>query len=105
MTRRTMTFTVGGLLVALVLAVGASRLASAEPDGLNRVALDEGFSAEEQPHTLETGPFAGYGTSGIEDEGLATGVAGAVGVVATFALASGAVWVARTRRRDRSVAQ
>ena len=101
MTRRTGVFVLAGLVVAFVLALGVSRLASSEPDGLNRVAADQGFAAQERPHATGTGPFADYATSGIEDDGLGTGVAGMVGVVATFGVAAGAVWAAATLRRHR----
>lgn len=99
MSRRTVGFVLAGLAVALVLAFGVSRFASSEPDGLNRVAIDHGLDASEQPHGLEDGPFAGYSTRGVEDDGLGTGLAGIVGVVATFAVAGGLVWVAAKARR------
>jgi hypothetical protein len=98
--RRTIWFVVGGLAVALVLAFGVSRYASSEPDGLEKVAADQALDSGEQPHALGEGPFADYSTKGVDDPGLATGVAGVVGVFATFAIAGGLVWVAsRASRR------
>ena len=43
--KRTTTWAVvvGGLLVALGLAFFVSRFASSSPDGLNKVAIDQGF--------------------------------------------------------------
>lgn len=100
MSRRTAWFVAAGLAVALVLAFGVSRWASSEPDGLERVAADQGLDAGEQPHAGSDGPFADYTTRGVEDEGLGTGVAGVVGVAVTFAAAGGLVWVAgRAGRR------
>lgn len=101
MNRRTAVFVLGGLLVAFVLAFGVSRLASSQPDGLERVAMDKGINAEERDHTLADGPFADYSTQGVDDDGLGTGVAGLVGVVATFVVAGGAVWIAAEVRRPR----
>ena len=62
-------FVVGGLIVTLGLAFFVSPLASSSPDGLNKVAIDKGFSGTEKDHTLADGPLAGYGVKGVEDEG------------------------------------
>lgn len=99
MSRRTRWFFAGGLAVALALAFGVSRLASSEPDGLERVAAERALDTAEEPHALADGPFAGYSTRGVEDPGLATGVAGVVGVLATFAVAGALVRVATAHRR------
>lgn len=96
--RHTAWFLAAGLLVALVLAFGVSRFASSDPDGLEKVAADHGIDAEERPHALEDTTFAGYGTAAVRDEGLGTGIAGVVGVIATFCVATGAVWLAATVR-------
>lgn len=96
---RTTGFLLAGLAVALVLAFGVSRWASSEPDGLERVAADRGIDRGEQPHALGEGPLADYGTAGIDDPGLSTGVAGVIGVAVTFAVAAGAVLMSRRVRR------
>ena len=101
MTRHTMAFLLAGLAVALILAVGVSGFASSKPDGLEKVAAQQSFDAGERPHPLAAGPFAGYGTRGLGDDGFGRGVAGLVGVVLTFAVAGGAVRFA-SRRRARS---
>jgi hypothetical protein len=100
--KRTRWFVIGGLAVALVLAFGVSRYASSEPDGLERVAADNGIDTDEADHALADGPFADYAAEGVEDEGLATGLAGVVGVAATFAVAGGAVWLLTRARPSRS---
>jgi hypothetical protein len=102
MNRRTVGFLLGGLAVALVLAFAVSRYASSEPDGLERVAADHAIDADEQPHTLADGPFAGYATRGIGDEGTSTGVAGIVGVLVTFATAGGLVALVTVVARSRT---
>jgi hypothetical protein len=86
-----------GLLVALVLAGGVSYYASSQPDGLNKVAADEGFNKGERAHDLEGSPFAGYETDGIDDGRLSGGVAGVVGVAITFLLGGGLAYAARRR--------
>ena len=90
------------LVVALTLAFFVSPMASNEPDGLNRVAIDEGFADDEEAHALEDGPLAGYGVEGVDDERLSTGLAGLIGVTVTFAVAGGAFLLLRRSGRRRS---
>ena len=82
-------FLTAGVAVALALAFFVSPLASDEPDGLQKVAIDEGFADQEATHALDDAPTAGYVVKGIDDDRLSTGVAGLLGVGATFALAGG----------------
>ena len=88
----------GILLVALVLAGVVSFYAAATPDGLTKVSEDEGFASSEKEHATGDGPFAGYGSSFIDDERLSGGVAGVVGVVVVLALGTGLAYVVRRRR-------
>ncbi|WP_279780705.1 energy-coupling factor ABC transporter permease [Sphaerisporangium sp. TRM90804] len=98
-------FLVGGALVAVLLAGVVSFYASGSPDGLERVAGDKGFNANEQEHALGGSPFADYGVSGVENERLAVGVAGVAGVAVTI-VAGGAIFYAvRRRGQDRERAK
>jgi hypothetical protein len=74
----------GGLIVALALAFFVSPFASSSPDGLNKVAIDEGFAEQEQEHATADSPLAGYAVEGVDDEGLSTGLSGIIGVAITF---------------------
>ena len=87
----------GVLLVALALAGIVSFYADSNPDGLNKVAQDKGFSKTEKDHATADGPFAGYGASFISDERLSGGVAGVVGVLVVLTLAGGLALVVRRR--------
>jgi len=91
MTRRVRlgAFLAAGLAVAAALAFFVAPRASSEPDGLERVAVDEGFADRETDHALADSPTAGYETEGVDDERLSTGLAGLVGVAVTFAVAGG----------------
>jgi hypothetical protein len=90
-----------GLVLAAGLAFFVSGEASSEPDGLNRVAIDEGFADTEEAHAFEDGPTAGYAVRGVDDEGLSTGLAGLIGVAVTFAVMAGTLLlVQRLRRPD-----
>jgi cobalt/nickel transport protein len=97
-------FVVAGLALAAALAFFVSPQASSEPDGLNRVAIDEGFAEHESTHALDDTPTAGYEVRGVDDDRLSTGLAGVIGVAATFALAGGLFLVVRhtgnRRRRE-----
>lgn len=92
-------FVAAGLVVAGVLAFAVSPYASSKPDGLERVAIDEGFVGTEQPHALGDLPTAGYEVSGVDDGGLSTGLAGLLGVAVTFALCAGSLAALRAGRR------
>jgi hypothetical protein len=97
MKTRTATFVGIGLFVALLLAAIVSFYASGRPDGLNKVASDTGFNADERDHDLAESPFAGYSTSGVNNERLSGGVAGIVGVFATLVVAGGMFYVVKRR--------
>ena len=85
-----------GLAVALALVFLVAPLASGDPDGLERVAIDQGFSNEAKD-AIEA-PLADYGLGGIESERLGPMVAGAIGVVVVFGVGLGLVSVLRKRR-------
>jgi hypothetical protein len=94
-------FLVGGLIVALGLAFFVSPYASSSPDGLERVAIDKGFAETAQDHALSESPLADYRVRGVEDERLATGLSGIVGVAITFGVGMilfGALRTFRARR-------
>ena len=99
MNRRTWTFVGVGLVVAFALAFFVSPYASSQPDGLEKVAAEEGVDAEARAHALERGPLADYGVEGVDDAKLSTGVAGIIGVTTTFALGYGALLLVRAVRK------
>lgn len=87
-----------GLGLALVVAL-LSPLASAYPDGLERVAEDHGFISRAQEPWYTVIPD--YLFPGIDNEAVATIVAGVVGVIVVFALTYGlAKAIAKRRSAD-----
>jgi cobalt/nickel transport protein len=94
-------FITAGLAVALALAFFVSPEASSSPDGLNKVAIDEGFADQEEAHALEDSPLAGYAVEGVDDERLSTGLSGVIGVTITFAVAGGGLLLLRQVQRRR----
>ena len=89
-------FVVLVVAVAVGLATAVSPFASASPDGLERVAEDHNFLAAAESRE---GPVTDYAFPGIEDERLATGVAGFVGTLVTLAAGWGLVALLRRGQR------
>ena len=86
------------LALAVGLATAVSPFASPNPDGLEKVAeqkafLDEGKLAGIQ----EDSPIRDYAFPGVENERLATGLAGFVGTLAVFAMGFVLAWLLRRR--------
>ncbi len=71
-------------IVCIILATLAP-LASSAPDGLERVAEDQGFLG--MGKTSPVAAFADYLFPGVHNEALATMMAGWLGVIVIFALA------------------
>jgi len=80
-----------GLAAALLVAGVFSGFASSDPDGLERVSIDEGFDETAADHPLADSPLADYTVTGVEDRRLSTGLAGVIGVAITLAV-SGALF-------------
>lgn len=108
---------VTGLGLALLVAIFLSPFASQSPDGLDRVAKDQGFDKKEQEETpAKKLPFYAvfdsyalrfipeYGKAGGISNKVATSLAGVAGTLATFGLAWGigklAVRGSGSSRRD-----
>lgn len=84
-----------GLLVAVSLVI-ASPLASTNPDGLEWVAMQNGFlvSAQEPMYRI----IPDYLYPGISNEALATIVAGILGIVIVFGVSIGVAYTRRNRQ-------
>ena len=84
------------LAFCLVLAT-ISPLASSSPDGLEKVAEDKGFIglAEGSPFEI----VADYVFPGIENEALATILAGWLGTLVLFGIAYGLGWIIKSKKR------
>ena len=91
-------FTILALAVAIGLGTAASPFASSSPDGLERVAGDQGFLDRGRVAAVqEHSPAPDYGVPGVADGRVATGLAGFAGTLLVFGLASGAGELARRR--------
>ncbi|WP_309093728.1 energy-coupling factor ABC transporter permease [Streptomyces sp.] len=94
--RRTLWIT--GLVTSLVLAGFVSFYASADPDGLEKVASDHGIDKKAEEHTVADSPLADYGVKDVDDARLSGGLAGVIGVGVTVVAGTGVFWAVRRRR-------
>jgi hypothetical protein len=67
-----------GIAIAVLVVVVLAPLASSDPDGLERVAEDNGFIGQAQ--NIVGGLFGDYGIPGIEDPTVSTILSGLLGV-------------------------
>jgi len=86
-----------GLAVCLLVAC-LSPLASSSPDGLEKVAEDRGFIslAQEAPFQV----IADYVFPGMENQALATILAGLIGTLILFGVAYGLAWLLVLRKKE-----
>ncbi len=87
-----------GLVTALVLAGFVSFYASADPDGLEKVAADKGIDEKVEEHAAADSPLADYSVKDVDDARLSGGLAGVIGVGVTVVAGTGIFWVVRRRR-------
>ena len=86
-----------GLIACLAVAC-LSPLASSSPDGLERVAENKGFIdlGQEAPFQV----IADYVFPGIENEAVATILAGLIGSLILFGVVYGVAWLLKSRRGE-----
>jgi ABC-type Fe3+ transport system permease subunit len=69
---------IGGLAIAALVVVVLAPLASPDPDGLERVAEDQGFL--DRARNVVGGLFSDYAIPGIDDPAVSTVVSGLLGL-------------------------
>ncbi|MEU5614933.1 PDGLE domain-containing protein, partial [Streptomyces sparsogenes] len=93
-----------GVAAAVLCAGVVSFYASASPDGLEKVAHDNGIDKKTEDHAAKDSPLADYGVKDITDARLSGGLAGVIGVGATLAVGSGLFVVVRRRSSRKAAA-
>ena len=95
-----LTWWIAGYFIALAVTLIAP-LASGSPDGLERVAEDQGFidTARDAPYSV----IADYVFPGIQNEALATILGGVIGVTIMFMLLAGGTYLAYRAAANRRV--
>ncbi|MGB8940483.1 MAG: energy-coupling factor ABC transporter permease [Streptomyces sp.] len=89
---------IAGLVASLVLAGFVSFYASADPDGLEKVAHDKGIDKKAEEHASSDSPLADYGVKDITDARISGGLAGVIGVGVTVVAGTAVFWSLRRRR-------
>ncbi|MES5821940.1 energy-coupling factor ABC transporter permease [Streptomyces sp. RG80] len=97
------TLWLSGLATSLVLAGVVSFYASANPDGLEKVAADKGIDAKVEDHAAADSPLADYGVKDVDNARLSGGLAGVIGVGVTIVAGTGVFWAVRRRRTSEPV--
>lgn len=94
------TWWIVGYFIALAVTLLAP-FASSSPDGLERVAEDKGFmdASKDAPYAV----IADYAVPGVENEALATILAGAIGVTVVYLLLAGGTYLAYRAAANRKV--
>jgi cobalt/nickel transport system permease protein len=92
------TLWISGLATSLVLAGVVSFYASADPDGLEKVAADNGIDEKAEEHAYADSPLADYGVKDVDDARLSGGLAGVIGVGVTVVAGTAVFWTVRRRR-------
>ncbi|HET8929239.1 MAG TPA: energy-coupling factor ABC transporter permease [Acidimicrobiales bacterium] len=95
----TRAFVIGAVLVAGVFATVVSQFAFDAPDGLERVATDQGLLANARDHAFSSALFADYATRGIGNEPLSLAIAGLAGSTLALVVGYGIVHASRGRHR------
>jgi len=94
MSKRSTWVVVGvGLVLSLFLAGYVSYYASSSPDGLVKIAEDQGFLANAQDSATANLPTAGYGIAGVDSSRLSGGLAGVLGVLVIAIIGFGMFWL------------
>jgi hypothetical protein len=88
-------------LIAFVVCLAVatiSPLASSSPDGLEKVAEDKGFIDAAEDASYEV--IADYAFPGVENEAMATILAGWIGTTLLFGTAYGIAWLVKSRKKE-----
>jgi len=87
-----------GLAIALVVALLLSPFASSMPDGLERVAKDQGFLEKGEGPPVFAAPVPDYAFPGIHNKEWATSIAGLIGTLAMFGIGYGVAAIIKRRK-------
>ncbi|MFC2153554.1 PDGLE domain-containing protein [Actinomycetota bacterium] len=101
---RNVVLAVVAVIVIAITGLMLSQFASSDPDGLEFVAEEEGFSDTAEDHTLGDAPLADYGENLDQDPAVSTAVAAIIGLAATAVLTVGLFWLARSRSDEHAAA-
>ncbi len=94
-----------GIAISLLAAGIVSFYASSSPDGLEKVAEQQGFLEQAQDSANATLPTADYAIAGVENERLSVGLSGVLGVAVMIAVGFGLFWLIAKGRKPAEATQ
>jgi len=87
-----------GLAAALLIALLVSPFASPWPDGLERIAKDQGFLEKGEGPPVLAAPVPDYAFPGFQNKEWATSIAGLIGTLAMFGIGYGVAALIKRRK-------
>ncbi len=87
-----------GLFLVMFIAAVLVPFASQMPDGLEKVAADQGFSSKESENPAVAAPFADYRVPGIGSDKISAVLSGIIGALAMFCTGWGIAALLRRRK-------
>jgi hypothetical protein len=87
-----------GLVLAVLISAVLVPFASQMPDGLEKVAAEQGFAAKESDNPAVAAPFADYRIPGIASKNLSAAASGIIGVLAVFCTVRGIAVLLKRRK-------
>ena len=82
------------------LTNGFRKVMGRDPDGLEKIAEQQGFLEKGEKQVFKHSPIPDYTMPGISNESVATGSAGFVGTLLTFAICYGFAWLISKRNKS-----
>lgn len=86
-----------GLIIAVLVALCLSPLASSWPDGLERVVHDHGFISKGEQGSVLKSPIPDYIFPGLKNEKLAVVVSGLLGTLLIFGIGCSLAFLLKKR--------
>lgn len=96
----TRTFLIWGFAAVAVFTAILSPWASSAPDGLEKVAIENGFDEDAKEHPAGKGPLADYEVKGVQNEGVGTSLSGLIGITVVFLVTAGCLHLLKLGRRS-----
>jgi hypothetical protein len=87
-----------GVLLIVALSAAFIPFASQFPDGLEKVAGDQGFASKQSESPPFSAPFPDYKIPGVGNESLSSVVTGIAGGLAMFFVGSGIALILNRRK-------
>jgi cobalt/nickel transport protein len=96
MDKKTKQLIIGGIIIAILIAVGSAFFASSDPDGLEK-SIEEILPDFEDEHLIES-PMPDYVIHSIGENPVSSSIAIIVGIIIVFILAYGLGYLLKRKK-------